>query len=400
MTQWLHDKRLLLGVCGGIAAYKSVEVLRLLVKGGAHVRVIMTENARWFVGPGTFQALSGVPVCTSVFNADDAAIRHIDWAQEADLAVVAPATANCLGKLAGGIADDALSTFMLAVTAPVLLCPSMNTHMYQHPAVQSNLARLRGFGHTILEPDAGQLACGTLGPGRLPAPEVILDAVLGLLAPQDLAGRRLLVTAGPTREPIDPVRFISNPSSGKMGFAIARAARHRGAAVTLVSGPVDLPDPPGITVRRVTTAAEMTDAVLSAFADADIVVKTAAVSDYRPRERAPHKIKKTSDTLGLTLEKTTDILKTLGERKSGQILVGFAAETQDLASHAAAKLEAKNLDMIVGNLVGSGDAGFGCDTNRVTLFLRDGSHEALPLMDKYDLAHAILDRLGRLAEQT
>jgi phosphopantothenoylcysteine decarboxylase/phosphopantothenate--cysteine ligase len=271
--------------------------------------------------------------------------------------------------------------------------------MYQHPAVQSNLARLRGFGHTILEPDAGQLACGTLGPGRLPAPEVILEAVLGLLAPQDLAGRRLLVTAGPTREPIDPVRFISNPSSGKMGFAIARAARHRGAAVTLVSGPVDLPDPPGITVRRVTTAAEMTDAVLSAFADADIVVKTAAVSDYRPRERAPHKIKKTSDTLGLALEKTTDILKTLGERKSGQILVGFAAETQDLAAHAAAKLEAKNLDMIVGNLVGSGDAGFGCDTNRVTLFLRDGSHEALPLMDKYDLAHAILDRLGRLAEQ-
>jgi phosphopantothenoylcysteine decarboxylase/phosphopantothenate--cysteine ligase len=400
MTQWLHDKRLLLGVCGGIAAYKSVEVLRLLVKGGAHVRVIMTENARWFVGPGTFQALSGVPVCTSVFNADDAAIRHIDWAREADLAVVAPATANCLGKLAGGIADDALSTFMLAVTAPVLLCPSMNTHMYQHPAVQSNLARLRGFGHTILEPDAGQLACGTLGPGRLPAPEVILEAVLGLLAPQDLAGRRLLVTAGPTREPIDPVRFISNPSSGKMGFAIARAARHRGAAVTLVSGPVDLPDPPGITVRRVTTAAEMTDAVLSAFADADIVVKTAAVSDYRPRERAPHKIKKTSDTLGLTLEKTTDILKTLGERKRGQILVGFAAETQELAAHAAAKLEAKNLDMIVGNLVGSGDAGFGCDTNRVTLFLRDGSHEALPLMDKYDLAHAILDRLGRLAEQT
>lgn len=398
MTVWLKDKRLLLGVCGGIAAFKSVELLRLLVKAGARVRVVMTENARWFVGPGTFQALSGLPVCTSVFSADDAAIRHIDWAQEADLAVIAPATANCLGKLAGGIADDALTTFMLAVTAPVLLCPSMNTHMYRHPAVQRNLERLRGFGHTVLEPDAGELACGTVGPGRLPAPEVILEAVTGLLAPQDLAGRSLLVTAGPTREAIDPVRFISNPSSGKMGFAVARAARQRGARVTLVSGPVELPDPPGVTVLRITSAAEMAEAVLARAAEADIVVKTAAVSDYRPRERAPHKIKKERDEVVLHLEKTQDILKTLGERKTRQVLVGFAAETQNLDAHAAAKLQAKNLDMVVGNLVGGGDAGFGCDTNRVTFYLRDGSRESLPLMDKHALAHALLDRARALAE--
>ena len=243
MHEPFQDKTIALGVTGGIAAYKSVELLRLLTKAGARVRVIMTDNARWFVGPGTFQALSGLPVCTSVFEEGDASIRHIDWAKETELAVIAPATANVIGKLANGIADDALTTFMLAVTAPVMICPAMNTHMYEHPAVQRNLDILQGYGHHIVEPDAGSLACGTVGPGRLAPPENILEEAAAALTPKDLKGRTVLLTAGPTREAIDPVRFVSNPSSGKMGFALARAAVRRGARVILVAGPVALTDP-------------------------------------------------------------------------------------------------------------------------------------------------------------
>ncbi|MDJ0888486.1 MAG: bifunctional phosphopantothenoylcysteine decarboxylase/phosphopantothenate--cysteine ligase CoaBC [Desulfobacterales bacterium] len=393
----LKDKTIALGVTGGIAAYKSVELLRLLTKAGARVRVIMTANAQWFVGPGTFQALSGRPVCTSVFEEGDASIRHIDWAKETDLAVVAPATANTIGKLANGIADDALSTFMLAVTSPVVICPAMNTHMYEHPAVQRNLDTLQGFGHHIVEPDAGSLACGTVGPGRLATPETIFEAMAAVLTPKDFKGRTVLLTAGPTREAIDPVRFVSNPSSGKMGFALAHAAARRGARVILVAGPVSLDDPLHAEVHRVESAAEMADCVQALVPEADVIIKTAAVADYRPVQTADHKIKKTEDRLTVAFERTTDILQSIGKDKAHRFLVGFAAETRQLKDHARLKLEAKNLDMIVANRIGEDGSGFAVDTNRVTLLYRDGREEGLPVMSKDALAHELLDRIaGRL----
>jgi phosphopantothenoylcysteine decarboxylase/phosphopantothenate--cysteine ligase len=392
----LENKTIALGVSGGIAAYKSVELLRLLTKAGARVRVIMTANARWFVGPGTFQALSGLPVCTSVFEEGDASIRHIDWARETDLAVIAPATANVIGKLANGIADDALSTFMLAVATPVVICPAMNTHMYEHPALQRNLDRLQGYGHHIVEPDAGSLACGTVGPGRLATPENILGEAEAVMTPKDLKGRTVLLTAGPTREAIDPVRFVSNPSSGKMGFALARAAVRRGARVILVTGPVHLPDPLHAEVHRVESAAEMAACVQAQVTAADCIIKTAAVADYRPVRTAEHKIKKADDRLQIDLERTTDILKTLGEQKGQRVLVGFAAETQHLRDNARQKLEAKNLDLIVANRIGEAGSGFEVDTNKVTLLFRDGREEGLPVMAKDALAHELLDRIAPL----
>ena len=287
MTDILENKHIILGVSGGIAAYKSVELLRLLTKQGADVRVLMTRNACRFVGPLTFEALSGKAVCTHLFEeGQNASIGHIAWAKEAGAVIIAPATANIIGKMAGGIADDALTTFLLAVTAPVLICPSMNTDMYQSPAVQRNLSLLEKDGHTILRPDSGELACGVTGPGRLPDPEEILGRLIKVMCPQDLSGKRILVTAGPTQEPMDPVRFLSNPSSGKMGFAIARAAEQRGAQVTLISGPSSLQDPYGVNVIRVQTAAQMASAVFEHFEHADIIIKSAAVSDYRPRDIA------------------------------------------------------------------------------------------------------------------
>ncbi len=400
MHEPLKDKTIALGVTGGIAAYKSVELLRLLTKAGARVRVIMTANAEWFVGPGTFQALSGLPVCTSVFEAGDASIRHIDWAKETDLAVIAPATANTIGKLANGIADDALTTFMLAVTAPVVICPAMNTNMYEHPAVQRNLDILQGYGHHIVEPDAGSLACGTVGPGRLATPENILEELAAVLTPKDLKGRTVLLTAGPTREAIDPVRFVSNPSSGKMGFALARAAVRRGAKVILVAGPVDLPDPLHAEVHRVASAAEMAACVQAHAAEAGLVIKTAAVADYRPVQTAEHKIKKTEDRLSVEFERTIDILKTLGQQKTDRVLVGFAAETQQLRDNARKKLEAKNLDMIVANRIGEAGSGFEADTNKVTLLYRDGREERLPVMAKDALAHELLNRIAPLRSDT
>ncbi len=393
MHEPLKDKTIALGVTGGIAAYKSVELLRLLTKAGARVRVIMTANAQWFVGPGTFQALSGLPVCTSVFEEGDASIRHIDWARETELAVIAPATANTIGKLANGIADDALSTFMLAVTAPVVICPAMNTHMYEHPAVQRNLDTLQGFGHHIVEPDAGSLACGTVGPGRLATPETILEEMAAVLTPKDLKGRTVLLTAGPTREAIDPVRFVSNPSSGRMGFALARAAARRGARVILVTGPVSLADPLHAEVHRVESASEMADCVQTLAPEADVIIKTAAVADYRPVHPADHKIKKSEDRLSVAFERTTDILLALGKDKAHRFLVGFAAETRQLRDHARQKLEAKNLDMIVANRIGEAGSGFEVDTNKVTLLHRDGREEGLPVMSKDELAHELLNRV-------
>jgi phosphopantothenoylcysteine decarboxylase/phosphopantothenate--cysteine ligase len=395
MSYTIQGKHIVLGVTGGIAAYKSVELLRLLIKEGATVRVIMTENACNFVGPMTFEALSRQRVCRTLFEtADEAAVQHIYWAQEAQAVVIAPATANIIGKLAGGIADDALSTFMLAVTCPVLLCPAMNSDMYASKAVQRNLQILKEFGYAMLDPDAGELACGTTGPGRLPDPPLILNAVQGLFVPKDLAGKNVLVTAGPTREAIDPVRFISNPSSGKMGYAIARAAVQRGAAVTLISGPTSLAPPPGVRFVPVTSAAEMAATVLSEMDQQQVIIKTAAVADFRPSVVSPLKVKKEQAELSLSLTRTQDILKAVGARKRrDQILVGFAAETHDMERSATGKLKAKKLDLIVGNLIGSADAGFCADTNRATFYYKDGTSEKIDLMPKADLAHLLLDRV-------
>ncbi len=399
MKTTLSGKNIVIGVCGGIAAYKSVTLLRLLKKQDAHVRVIMTLNAGAFVGPLTFEALSGQKVCTSLFANDggDASIKHIEWAQSADAVIIAPATANMLAKLAAGIADDALSTFLLAVTAPVLLCPSMNTHMFEHRSVQRNLQTLKKDGYHLLAPDTGELACGITGPGRLPEPEIILDRFLAYLTPKDLVGRKILVTAGPTQEAIDPVRFVSNPSSGKMGQAIARAAEMRGADVTLVSGPTSLREPLNVKMIKVNTALEMHQAVLYHFEQADIIIKAAAVSDYRPVCPKHRKIKKKQDEMVLAFQKNPDILKELGKNKGERILVGFAAETEDLEKNAAMKLAQKNLDMIVGNLIGADDSGFKADTNRVKFIYKDGTIETPPKMSKDAVAHLLFDRILQLA---
>jgi phosphopantothenoylcysteine decarboxylase/phosphopantothenate--cysteine ligase len=394
MKNGIKNKKVILAVCGGIAAYKSIEILRLLKKADAAVRVILTKSAQWFVGALTFEALSGQPVFKDMFQeGSEASFRHIDWAREADGVIIAPATANMIGKLANGIADDPLSTFMLAVTSPVLICPSMNSHMYANQAVQRNLDTLRSDGYVVMEPGSGQLACGTTGPGRLPEPEQIFDRFLGCLSPKDLVGKKILVTAGPTIEPIDPVRFISNPSSGKMGFALARAAEHRGAEVTLISGPTHLVDPMNVTTIRVRTAEEMADHVFQQMENADVIIKSAAVSDYRPQESQAHKIKKGKNELVIRLQLNKDILKALGRKKKHQVLVGFAAETKDLEKNATQKLAEKNLDIIAGNLVGSSDTGFESDTNTVTLFFKDGTRESLPTMEKLEIAHILLDRI-------
>ena len=397
MESVIKDKHIVLGVSGGIAAYKSAELLRLFIKEGASVQVIMTRNAQSFVGPMTFEALSRQTVCTSLFEKNgDASIRHIEWAEKADIVVIAPATADIIGKLANGIADDALSTFMLAVTCPVILCPSMNTHMFLNHAVQRNLEMLRSDGYFIIDPESGSLACGTTGPGRLPEPEDILDRTVYYLTPKDLKGKKVLVTAGPTREPIDPVRFISNPSSGKMGFAVARAAEYRGAEVTLVTGPTHLLNPNNVRVIEVNTAQEMAQAVFEYMEYSDIIIKAAAVSDYRPINSSTQKIKKQEEQLVLSLEKTRDILKEIGRNKNGKILIGFAAETEHLEQHAQKKLEEKNLDIIVANIVGYPDSGFDADTNTVTLFYKDRTIEALPKMTKMEVANLLLDRIVKM----
>ncbi len=398
MTTGLKQKNVVLAVSGGIAAYKAVELLRLLVKAGAETRVVMTQNATHFVGPLTFEALSGRKVCLDLYDPYEAAgIQHIQWADEADAVIVAPATANIIGKLANGLADDALSTFMLAVTSPVMVCPAMNSNMYAADAVQSNLRRLEKFGYTILDPEAGELACGTVGPGRLPEPDYIFDRFLYMMTPKDMADKQVLVTAGPTRESIDPVRFISNPSSGKMGYAIARAAEMRGARVTLISGPVEIPPPNNVDLIAVETAAQMHDAVMAHVQGAQIIIKSAAVADYTPAQTAPHKIKKSDGPETLVLDRTKDILKAIADNGKGRVTVGFAAETRDLDQNATGKLRSKQLDMIVGNLVNVDGSGFQADTNQVTLYFKDGSRTALDKMPKADVANLILDHVVQMA---
>lgn len=394
----LQGKQIVLGVTGGIAGYKAVELLRLLVKAGAQVQVIMTRAAQEFVTPLTFQTLSGNPVHSELFNLiAEQEIGHISLADRADLFIVAPATANVIGKIAGGIADDLLTTTIMATKAPVLIAPAMNCNMYQNPIYQKNEEKLRRYGYHFVAPVKGALACGWEGEGKFQEPSVIVAEAIRLLTPQSLAGRRVLVTAGPTREEIDPVRFISNHSSGKMGYAIATEAWRRGAHVTLVSGPTALTAPWGVQLVPVASAREMHAAVSAVRAESDIIIKAAAVADYRPVDRARDKMKKGSERLTLELTKNPDILSELGQVKTdGQVLVGFAAETTNLREHAMAKLQAKNLDLIVANDVSATDAGFNVDTNRVRLLFRDGRDEELPLADKGEVARQILDRIGPL----
>nr|WP_320048218.1 bifunctional phosphopantothenoylcysteine decarboxylase/phosphopantothenate--cysteine ligase CoaBC [uncultured Desulfuromonas sp.] len=391
------NKRVVLGVCGGIAVYKAVELLRLLVKAGADVSVVMTRSAQEFVTPLTFQTLSGNPVHTELFNLyQEKEIGHISLADRADLFIVAPATANVVGKVAAGIADDLLTTTLMATRAPVLFAPAMNVHMYENPIYQRNEACLREHGYHFIDPAVGALACGYEGQGKLPEPEAIFSAAQAVLAPQDLTGQHLLVTAGPTREELDPVRYISNYSSGKMGYAIARAARMRGAEVVLVSGPTFLTPPQGVTLIPVVSAEQMRKTVLEALPKATAVVKSAAVADYRPAQQATQKLKKTADDMTLILEKNPDILSEVGACKEGRVLVGFAAETQDLLKHAADKLKRKNLDLIVANDVTQAGAGFDVDTNIVKLLYADGHVESLPQLSKDEVAHQLLDRVVEL----
>ena len=393
----LKGRKILLGVTGGIAVYKALELTRLLALAEAQVRVIMTQSAMEFVRPLSFQVLSGQPVCTNLFDLDtESRIGHIQVATEVEVAVIAPATANIIGKLAHGIADDYLTTALLACTAPKIICPAMNVNMYQSQVVQENLAKLRGWGFYQVGPESGDLACGVQGLGRLAPVDEILERIGQVSTRQTLQGKKVLVTAGPTRELLDPVRHLTNPSSGKMGYALARAAKWRGAEVTLVSGPSFLAPPQGISLVRVTTAQEMYKTVTEQFTQMDAVVMAAAVSDYRPKKRAEAKIKKIKASESLELEKTEDILLRLGELKQGQILVGFAAETEDLLENAKAKLRQKNLDFIVANDLTAANAGFGTDTNEVVILWPGGHVENLPSNNKEMIAMEIWDRVERL----
>ena len=389
-----------LGVSGGIACYKAAEIVRRLQDRGVDVTVLMTKGAAQFVTPLTFRALSGNKVYVDIFEGPrsggdfEGAFDHILVAQSIDLFLIAPATADCIARLAAGIADDFLTTFHLAVTAPVVIAPAMNTRMWDHPSVQSNLQTLTNRGVRVIQPEVGQMACKTYGPGRLAPVEEIVEFVMGILErPHDLAGRKVVVTAGPTVEDIDPVRYISNRSSGKMGFAIAEAARERGANVVLVSGPTELQFPNAVHVR---TTDEMRRAVLDNSADADVVIKAAAPLDFRPKSVAAQKIKKRSAPLTIDFEPTVDILKELGSQKNGRVLVGFAAETENHVQNGLEKLKAKNLDLIVVNPASGPDSAFDSDKNHATLIDASGLVEEMPIASKRAVADKILDRVVKL----
>ena len=393
----LAGRRIVLGVSGGIAAYKAVEICRRLVDAGAHVMPVLTAGATRFVGPLTFSALASEPARTSLFDGPEP-IPHTRLGQNCDLVVVAPATARILGQYAAGISNDLLTATLLATRAPVLVAPAMHTEMWEHPAVQDNLSVLRRRGVHIVDPEAGRLAGGDIGAGRLADPARIVAAAVEILESSarsgDLAGHRVLVTAGGTREAIDPVRFLGNRSSGKMGYAVAEAAARRGAQVVLVTT-VDRPAPPGVAeIVRVESAAEMADAVLGRFAAVDVVVMAAAVADFRPKASAPEKIKKAAGPPEIVLEPTTDILAELGSKKSTQYLVGFAAETERLVEQAAAKMAAKRVDLMVANDVTAPGSGFEVDTNRAVLIAPDGTARELPQMQKIQLADAIWDTVA------
>jgi len=391
----LKGKNIILGVTGGIACYKAAELTSALVKQHADVQVIMTENATKFVTPITFEQLSGNKALVDTFDRNfQHNVEHISAADKADMVLIAPATANVIAKLANGLADDMLTTTVLACRCPKAIAPAMNTAMYENPVTQDNIEKLRHYGWEIIEPDTGRLACGAVGKGKLADPSRLLEAILHTAADEkDMTGLNVLVTAGPTREALDPVRYLTNHSSGKMGYAIAKAASRRGANVTLVSGPTNLPKPSYIDVVDIESAKDMFEAVSSRADKMDIIIKAAAVADYRPATVADNKIKKSDDDLSIPLERTTDILKTLGaDKKPGQFLCGFSMETQDMLENSKAKLTKKNLDMIAANNVKVDGAGFGVDTNVLTLITADDIKE-LPLMSKDEAAEALLDEI-------
>ena len=392
-----REKTIVLGVTGSIAVYKAVSLARRLMAEGAVVQVVMTQNAQRFIAPLTFETLTGHPVGTHLFSPPNApptknVMPHLTLAESADLLVIAPASAHCVAKLAHGLADDLLSTLALAAECPVVVAPAMDGGMWTHLAVRDNVRTLRQRGVIVLEPEVGPLASGRTGKGRLPEENTLLSAIAGALHPvKDFRGRHVLITAGPTQEAFDPVRFISNRSSGKMGWALAEAARDRGAGVVLIAGPTGLPPVPNVMIVPVVTAEDMRKEVVARFLDSDVLIMAAAVADFRPASPARGKIPKGRGTRALALEPTPDILMDLPPRRAGQLVVGFAAETGDLVERARAKLRRKALDMIVANNVTEPGAGFGAETNRATLLDRAGRCDALPLMSKLELAHRILD---------
>ena len=398
----LKGKKIVLGVTGGIAVYKAVDLVSRLRKQGCEVRVVMTEHAQQFVTPLTFKEISGNQVAVSMWSSNqEFNVEHIALANWADAFVVAPATANIIAKMAYGLADDLLSTTLLAAQAPIVVCPAMNTGMYENVATQENIAKLQGRGITVMPPAVGKLACGTSGAGRLPEPQEIVEFLNAFFAKRegDLRGLKVLVTAAGTREPIDPVRFVGNRSSGKMGYAVAQMAAERGAEVLLVSGPSALSIPANVKAIKVETTNEMLEACVESYDKVDIVIKAAAVADYRPRDVAEQKIKKkTDDALTVVMDKNPDILKTLGAKKTHQVLVGFAAETQNLLENARDKVVKKNLDMIVANDVTAAGAGFNADTNIVKFLFANGEVRSLEQMPKVDVANCILDEALKIRE--
>lgn len=399
----LKGKKIVLGVTGGIAVYKAVDLVSRLRKQGCQVRVVMTEHAQQFVTPLTFKEISGNQVAVSMWSSNqEFNVEHIALANWADAFVVAPATANIIAKMAYGLADDLLSTTLLAAQAPIIICPAMNTGMYENPATQENIAKLVSRGVSVMPPAVGKLACGTSGAGRLPEPQEIVEFINAFFAKRegDLRGLKVLVTAAGTREPIDPVRFVGNRSSGKMGYAVAQMAAERGAEVLLVSGPSALAAPANVRTVKVETTNEMLEACVNAYAEMDIVIKAAAVADYRPHDVADQKIKKkTDDALTVVMDKNPDILKILGSQKKHQVLVGFAAETQNLLENARDKVVKKNLDMIVANDVTAAGAGFNADTNIVKFLFANGEVRSLEQMPKVDVANCILDEALKIRQQ-
>lgn len=390
----LKGKHVLLGVTGSIAAYKIANLASMLVKLNADVHVIMTKNAEHFISPITFETLTGNKVIDDTFERNSGYhVAHIAMAAEADVVMIAPASANVIAKLAHGIADDMLTSTMLACTAPILVSPAMNTHMYENPVTQENIEKIKSLGYKIVEPASGYLACGDTGKGKMPEPEVLLECILQEIAcEKDMVGKKVLITAGPTREALDPVRYITNHSTGKMGYALAQNAARRGAEVTLVSGPTQIAKPRFVKVIDVTTAEEMYQAVEKEFDSQDIVVMSAAVADYRPVTVADQKIKKKEGDMSIPLERTKDILGTFAQKKKQQFVCGFSMETENMLENSKAKLEKKNLDMIIANNLKVAGAGFGTDTNIVTVITKESSEE-LPIMKKEEVAGAIFDRI-------
>ena len=391
----LKGKTVAIGVTGSIAAYKMANVASMLIKQHADVHVLMTENATKFINPITFETLTNHKCLVETFDRNfQFHVAHVSLGQKADVMLIAPASANVIGKLANGIADDMLTTTAMAATCPKIIAPAMNTHMFMNPIVQDNLKKLEHYGYEVISPAAGRLACGDVGAGKLPDEETLVNYIYRTIAKEkDMKGKKVLVTAGPTRESLDPVRFLSNRSTGKMGYAIAKMAMLRGADVTLVSGPVNIPAPPFVKVVPVESAQQMFEAVRDAAEDQDIIIKSAAVADYRPMTVAEDKIKKTAGDMSIPLERTTDIIKYLGEhKKDGQFICGFSMETKDMLENSSAKLVKKNMDMIVANNVKDEGAGFAVDTNKVVMITKDGMKD-LPLMSKEEVADNLLTEI-------